>query len=310
MRGLRLTTACAFCATTLAATCAPEMCTGQGASSCPAPDPAMVSKPPIDSEASLQNVYFRNAAPFTAELLRVAQDGEEVSHGFLSSSLRRGLPTTIGDVWRARAVRPGQPGDRRLLLQHRIGSVPLKDCDCPQPAFVDCAKPPFAGPRTGPIDDPVVFQNQAQLPVDLFYWNGTCEELVSWQDVGGVQPLASKRLLSTQGHSFRVRAAGDRRMLMQHTLNDLVIRGCEEDARKERDGDAEQLSLEVAALEGERNRLREALAAQLSRLLVAVQHAAGNATAGAATSLLAVDAMGTAGPAAPSLLSPLLVGAK
>jgi hypothetical protein len=112
--------------------CPVEMCTGAGSPACPTASPKIASKP---VSAGVENVYFRNAAPYTAELLYVDTDGQEVSHGFLSSGLRRGLPTLHGDVWRARAFRPGHPGDHRLLLEQRIGAVELKDCDCPQPNF-------------------------------------------------------------------------------------------------------------------------------------------------------------------------------
>lgn len=253
-----------------------EMCTGQGMPSCPTPTPNIASKPTSDG---IENVYFRNAAPYTAELLYVDKDGQEVSHGFLSSGLRRGLPTLHGDVWRARAVRPGHSGDHRLLLEHRIGAIELKDCDCPQPDFVNCNKPPFTGPRVGVIDDPVYFENHASRPIDLYWWNGTCEELISWNDVGGVQPMMRKQVLSTQGHSFRIRAASDGRMLMMHTLNDLVIRGCEEEAEREREAELYALQQEVWTLEGERDSLRESLTAELSRLVAELQATSANATA-------------------------------
>ena len=112
---------------------------------------------------------------------------------------------------------------------------------------------------------------------------GTCEELISWDAIGGVQPLASKRFLSTQGHSFRVRSPGGGRMLMQHTLNDLVIRGCEDEAEKARDKDLAQLEIETAELLRERDQLRETLAGELSRLLVAIKQASSNSSNTTAT---------------------------
>ena len=64
-------------------------------------------------------------------------------------------PTTPRQVWRVRAVRPGHVGDRRLMLEHRVGAVPVRECGCPQPPFVDCKKPPFMAKRWT-IPDPVV----------------------------------------------------------------------------------------------------------------------------------------------------------
>jgi len=116
------------------------------------------------------------------------------------------------------------------MLEHRVGLVSIKDCDCPQPEFVDCMKPPHRAPRTTKVD-PVTFVNDAGTPLDLFYWNGTCEEIVSWNDVGGVQPFQEKRMRSTHGHTFRARSAATGKLLMQHTLSDIVVRPCDSEDR-------------------------------------------------------------------------------
>ena len=200
--------------------------------------------------------------------------------------------TSHGDVWVARAVRPGSPSDRRLLLEHRIGAVPIEDCDCPQPAFVDCSKPPTSRPL-GMVHDPIIFENHASEPVDLFYWNGTCEELVSWDQIGGVQPGLQKPLLSTQGHAFRLRSAANGRFMMAHTLNDLVVRGCDDDddgalrQRRSLDG-LESLRSEVRYLEHHADVLRERLGKALAEFALALPRAGTNATG--------VSAMGAALP--------------
>ena len=176
-------------------------------------------------------------------------------------------------MWLARAVRPGTPADGRLLLEHRVGAVPIEDCDCPQPAFADCSKPVQKRDQ-GAIHDPVVFENRAAEPVDVFYWNGTCEELVSWDEIGGVQAGMRKPLLSTQGHAFRLRSASSRRMLMAHTLNDLVIKGCEDDeasaAQRAHSLDGlESLRLEARFYEREAALLRQRLSAALAEVAMA-----------------------------------------
>jgi hypothetical protein len=227
-----------------------------------------------------KNLYFRNAAHFPAELLRVDESGTESSNGFMSPGTRRAVLAFNKDVWRARAVRPGHAGDGRLMAEHVVGAVVLKSCDCPQPAFVDCAKPPFKGPR-GP-SDPVVFENRAMQPLDLYFWNGTCEELISWDTIGGVQPGLQKPIQSTQGHTFRARGAASGQMLMQYTLNDVVLRACEEDEASARATRAGQLHVVVARLERERDVLRESLAFDLARLTAVLRAGLGNMTAQAA----------------------------
>ena len=199
------------------------------------------------------------------------------------------------------------------VYEHRVGAVPVEDCDCPQPEFTDCSKPPQ---KRDPnmIHDPVVFENRVNEPVDVFYWNGTCEELVSWDEIGGVQPFNRKPLLSTQGHSFRLRSAATRRFLMAHTLNDLVIRGCEEDENAQRsrrmslDG-LESLRAQARFFETEADSLRQQLATELSRLALAINAHGANATTAASGSgsYYSVTAGGAAAPMAhATLLSPLL----
>lgn len=178
--------------------CSPESCTGAGDGACPVPQ-GLVSKPSLP--AKRENVYFRNAATTPAEISRVDGAGVEWPQGILPAGMRRALPTLHGDVWHARAVTDG-PANGRLMLEHRIGAIPIKACDCPQPEFVDCSKP-ISKADPSVMYDPVVFENQAGEPVDLWYWNGTCEELISWDEVGGLQPSRSKPLLSFQGHRWR-----------------------------------------------------------------------------------------------------------
>jgi len=141
-----------------------------------------------------------------------------------------------------------------------------------------CAKPPFKGPRWTK-SDPIVFHNRAGLPMDMFFWNGTCEELISWNDVGGLQPLQHKAVESTQGHTFRFRDAATRRLLMQHTLSDLVLRGCDDGSAEKNAESVESLRKTVSELEDEGESLRETLALELASLVSALHDLASNKSA-------------------------------
>jgi len=147
--------------------CAPELCTGAGTTACPTAS-GIVSKPTLSGHR--ENVYFRNSARYPAEISKVGADGVAVSYGVLPPGMRRAVSTFHGDVWHARAVSSGHVNGR-LLLEHQIGVVTIQACECPQPVFVDCSKTPTMRDRAM-VSDPVVFENQANQPVDLFYWNG------------------------------------------------------------------------------------------------------------------------------------------
>ena len=246
---------------------------------------------------AMANVYFLNAAPFPVEVLQLNEKGVEHSHGLIQPGTRRMRPSYQGDAWRARAVRPGHAGDRRLLAEHVVGPVPIEDCECPPVDFHDCSVPHVKGPRWTP-PDPVAVVNKAAQPVDLFYWNGTCEEIVSWTEVGGLQPVASLLLESTQGHAFRARAAHSRRFLSQHVLADVVVRACDDDALRERAADAAELRERPRAARRGR-RAPQCSPAVGARLALAP---GGNATA-TATTAAAVDVAGAAAPRSRSLAS-------
>lgn len=317
MSGGLLAAAVALAAAASSAHCSPERCSGR-TPKCPAPRHLVSKASGLDAAAVTENVFFRNAAPYPAEILRVDGLGREISHGVLPPLLRRSVPTMHGDVWIARAVRPTSVHHRKLLLEHRIGAVPIDDCACPQPDFVDCSKPPTLRDPLA-IHDPVVFENRATEPVDIYFYNGTCEELVSWDEVGGVHPSRKKPLLSTQGHSFRLRSAATGRMLMAHTLSDLVIKGCDDEegevaemreGTKAALGGLESLRAEARFFEREAGSLRQRLSNELAELALArggllASGAASNATAIAGASsrtsrVVTVQAVGSLG----GLLSP------
>jgi len=83
------------------------------------------------------NLYFFNAAQHPVALNYVGRDGSESWAGLLGPGARREVATLSGEVWRARAIRPGHPADQQLLVEHHAGVVKIADCDCPNPEFVD-----------------------------------------------------------------------------------------------------------------------------------------------------------------------------
>mmetsp|Transcript_25667 Transcript_25667/g.42399 ORF Transcript_25667/g.42399 Transcript_25667/m.42399 type:complete len:308 (-) Transcript_25667:537-1460(-) len=258
----------------LVSVCPEEACTGGALTiTCQAVSEGARSDPTL--VLSTHNLYWRNDAQHAAHILYVTKEGNEISLGLLGPGVRRAIPSLYNDVFRARAVRPGHHDDGKLMLEHQVSAVQLKDCDCQDVEFVDCAKPPFKGPRHQ-FNDPVVFENHVEHPVDLFWWNGTCEELISWKEVGGMQPLRSLNIQSTHGHTFRARNAFSRKLLMQHTLSDVVLRDCDGSSRGRSNNPLDTLRLATSELKAEQDLLQEKLASKLSVLLATIRKAALN----------------------------------
>lgn len=160
------------------------------------------------------------------------------------------------------------------------------------------------GPRWTKAD-PVVFENRAGLPVDLFWWNGTCEELVSWPRIGGIQNMQQQGVQASQGHTFRIRNSFTQQLLMQHTLSDVVIRGCDDGSKLGARFELDMLRMQTAALAAERRELHDKLTFELASLVAALKNSAGN------RSSLAGHQSGTDSPLGVIGVSPLgsLVGA-
>jgi len=118
-----------------------------------------------------------------------------------------------------------------------------------------------------------------------------------------VQHRASKRILSTQGHAFRARDAFSGRMLMQHTLSDVVVRSCDDESERAAEAELHGLQQEAWALEAEAAALRAQLAAELSRLLAQIGAGKANATAGEAAPQRAAFAVTPGGGALGALFS-------
>ena len=144
----------------LGASCSPSACNGFGQSMCPGA--AVLESKPI-FPLGPKNLWFRNVARWAVEVLVVSPEGDEETRGVLAPDVRRPHAAVHGEVphppsphhahahthpnpphaphprrpprqvWRVRAVRPGHVGDRRLMLEHRVGAVPVRECDRPQP---------------------------------------------------------------------------------------------------------------------------------------------------------------------------------
>jgi len=163
-----------------------------------------------------------------------------------------------------------------MLYRQRWGALIVRalvtaqgaSADPPPPPVLQCSMEPFDGPRDVK-NDPVTFENVAGYPLDLYYWNGTCEEKVSWGKAEGMQPFTRMEFESTHGHTFRARGAQSKRMLMQYTLSDLVIRPCDNTEQRavHPSPSPGAISLERAALNlaSSKERLRAMLEAELSR---------------------------------------------
>lgn len=255
---------------------------------------------------SQERLFFRNEAAVATRLARVDEDGGEHDHALLPPGGRITVDTAQGVVWRARAAT-----SNRLLVEHKVSPVQIDACQCPPRVAPSCNRPPFRGYRT--TWDPVVFENNSPLPVSLEWYDGECVESLQVGSTQTLPPFASVRFIATYGHTFRVRASDSGLLLREHTIGDVVIRGCDEReptaapaadgplaatvAEAEAEADGEAYAAASAALIYANNALRLQLATALHEL-TSLSAAASNGTALAPMRTASAVAAGAAPAAA------------
>eukprot|EP00967_Tisochrysis_lutea_P046304 scaffold56250_cov34-Tisochrysis_lutea.AAC.1 len=127
---------CSLLACAASPQCEAGQC-GEGVRTSACPLPAHHASDPVLALAP-SNLYLFNAAQHSVALLRVSEDSSEQLLTILAPGIRKELSALSGELFRARAHRPGHPTDQQLLLEHHVDIVKLKDCQCDlQPEFVD-----------------------------------------------------------------------------------------------------------------------------------------------------------------------------
>jgi hypothetical protein len=208
---------------------------------------------------SPERVFFRNDSPRPVALMRVDDKGAETEEMLLPPAGRYAADSQQGALWRARAA----TADGRLLLEHAVAPVTIRACACsPRPA-PPCRRPAWRGYRTS--WEPVVFENDSPLPVALSWFDGDCAEALRVGASVALPPFSSARFISTYGHTFRAHALGagaaedaldglDERqapLLREHTIGDVVIRACDDDAREAAGGAGAAVATAVGVAAGE-----------------------------------------------------------
>ncbi|KAL1510366.1 hypothetical protein AB1Y20_006677 [Prymnesium parvum] len=199
--------------------CADESCHAQPAS-CPQPTPGLASSRPAEGRVQNYSLSLVNAAAQRVALSWLEPNGQPRAVLELAPGERRALRSRTGDVWRAREVR----GEARLLMEHQVGPVLVRDCGCADAPLVAC--PPRGAMKKHnrterPEYEPAGWVNAAGVAVEVYLKTAACELLLQRVERG-----AQVALSSWTGQSFRVRRADDQRLLLEQTVGEVWIRPC------------------------------------------------------------------------------------
>ena len=185
-------------------------------------------RPPVDSYHSV-HVTFRNESPHTVTLYRVRSMKEQLNPlglqaATLAPSETKKLTCDVGDTFTAKVFAPGTPNHNSLLMAHDVSRVYITDQKCADTESVPCNRKPFKSEYRWTPPDSFLFSNTLHEPVDLYYWDGACEE-----HVGHVLEKADHHIQSTIGHTFRIRRNSTQGLLHEYRLKEVVIKGLEDE---------------------------------------------------------------------------------
>lgn len=173
------------------------------------------------------HVTFENQSPYDVDLYRVRTMSKQLNPlGLVEAKLVPGEEKKIscdcGDTFTIKINSPGHKYDQMLLMSHDVSRVYIHDHQCLQEKLIVCDRKPFTADNRWTPPDSFMLSNTHENTVDLYYWDGICEE-----KVGTVLPNENHHLQSTIGHVIRVRDS--EKLIQEHTLEKIIIQAFQND---------------------------------------------------------------------------------
>jgi len=164
------------------------------------------------------HVTFKNNATFPVSIENIVNKrNTHVENTIILPNQHKKITCLVGDTFSARAIAPGKKIDDTLLLVHDVSRVYIHDNACEEVEHTPCKRVEFTADKRWTPPDALMFSNRNSMVVNLFYYDGTCEE-----QVGTVQEHTDHHIQSTIGHTFRIRSQNNT-LLQEHTLSEVVI---------------------------------------------------------------------------------------
>lgn len=188
----------------------------------------------VEHRSSFNNTYqvhvtFTNEARDQVSLYKVRSMHKQLSPlGLKAASILPGenvkISCEIGDTFTARVDSPGSQRDQMLLMAHDVSRIYINDKMCNDTPLHSCNRAPFSAEYRWTPPDSFMFTNSNDDSVDLFYFDGSCEE-----HVGTIESNRDHHIQSTIGHTFRIRETESKRLIQEYTLSEVPIKDLESD---------------------------------------------------------------------------------
>ena len=204
--------------------CTSEVC-GNQPRMCPIGTPGLAtSRPENEKQQQAFGLRFFNAAAEPAQLNWLAPNGTiGAVMATLAPGEKRGVSAHTGDVFTVTVDSP----ERTLLAEVFTGPAIVRSCDiCPDAPLVLCPpkSPPSHNATERPAFEPAGFVNAAGVAIDLYMLSAKCEHLLTVS--GPLQNLQQMHYASWAGQKFRARRHSDQRLLLEHTVGEILVRPC------------------------------------------------------------------------------------
>ncbi len=172
----------------------------------------------------LVHVAFRNEADYPVNIFKTNFDEtNDLVETTLQVGEARKLPCKVGDTFTAKVNSPGSPYDNLLLMAYDVSRVYLYERACGHVPLTICNRPPFTGDMRWTPPDSLMFSSLLNYNTSLYFWDGICEE-----PIANITTNLDYHIMSTLGHSFRVRNSNTEELLLEYKFEEIIIKGLEE----------------------------------------------------------------------------------
>ena len=181
----------------------------------------------VVNDSYLVHVVFKNESPYPVNIFKTSNTENTInSNGVIEATLdigeKRKISCTIGDTFLAKVNSPNTPYDNLLLLAYDVSRVYVNDYSCPDKELILCERKPFEGNMRWTPPDSLMFSNFVNYDTSLYFWDGVCEEYIE-----KLSHLQDYHIMSTIGHTFRIRNSKTQKLLIEYKYEEVSIKGLE-----------------------------------------------------------------------------------
>lgn len=181
------------------------------------------------NDTYIVNVAFKNNAQYPVDIYKSTHNKNTLNpSGMIEKTLNIGetakFPCIVGDTFTAKINSPSSHYDGMLLMAYDVSRVYIREGECDaETKLLSCNRKPFNGDMRWTPPDSLMFSSFSKDPIDIYFWDGQCEE-----KVGTISENGDQHIMSTIGHTFRMRNRQNNKLLLEYEYEEIVINSLDE----------------------------------------------------------------------------------